>query len=212
MRKLLTAILAMAVALEINAQALSPDVQKAFDACLALAKASGSANTAGLISANNAFKLCNTAEYRTLKVLTKDIPSADGHFVWDEDFVDALIKNRQVREFAQRYVSARCKRSTTTKVAAYTKTLTAHALSSTSFLLAASGRQNLCVIAEPGGAVTMKIHDITNDVYYNDTDNVNDGEAFRKRVFDLPNDVRCELEVKIVNCTDKEISFVIIGD
>ena len=83
---------------------------------------------------------------------------------------------------------------------------------STTYTLVAKGTQYVAVVTEPKGLVTLRIHDKTNDKWYNDTDDVNIGRFSRVLTLDLPKDKNSLLEIEIINTSKKNISFVIIGN
>ena len=211
MKKLFFLTLLVLMSVSLKAQSLSSEMQKVYDACYSMSLAVGSANTAGLKSANDVFRKLETKEFN-VRFETDDIPSLDGHFVWDEVFVDSLVAGRDVRKFAQQYAKSRSARSTSQKGNIVTKTYVARAESGAKFTFKCRGRQELSVIAEPGGMITLRIHDRTNDVWYNDDENVKSGQRSRTKIFDLPQDKLCVLEVEVINCSKNDISFVVISN
>ena len=86
---------------------------------------------------------------------------------------------------------------------------------STKYNFFSKGHQELAVVAENGGLVTMKIH-VTNsaglDVRHDDTKSVKRGLPQRKTSFELPTDRRNTVELEVVNCGNKDISFVVISN
>ena len=70
-------------------------------------------------------------------------------------------------------------------------------------------------MAEPGGLITLKIH-VTNsaglDKRFDDSDDIKKGRQQRKVSFDLPSDRRNVIELEVINCTRKDISFVVISN
>lgn len=96
-----------------------------------------------------------------------------------------------------------------------TKTCFVKAGKSTKYTFTSRGHQELAVVAEAGGLVTMKIH-VTNNVgldkRYDDTKNVRKGEPHRKTSFELPTDCKNLVELEIVNCCEKDCSFVVISN
>ena len=77
------------------------------------------------------------------------------------------------------------------------------------------GHQEIAVIAEPGGLITLKIH-VTNSAGLNkkfdDTIDIKKGQQQRTASFDLPSDRRNVVELEVVNCIQKDISFVVINN
>lgn len=198
----------------LKAQNLSPAMQAVYDACLQLQSSINAGSTAGLRDANQQLKECNPSHFSSLKIVDEDqLPSLNGHFVFDYEFVDSLIVNRWVYEFAERYAERCAVRSTSSdKGKVFMRTCMAAANSSTRLTFRSRGHQELAVVAEPGGLVTLHVHDTTNDTWYNDKIKVKKGLPSRALVFDLPTDKRCALEVEVINISDKNISFVVISN
>lgn len=209
----ITAIIAL-LAFCLKAQELSPEMQAVYDACLQLQSSINAGSTAGLRDANQQLKECNPAYFSSLKIVDKEqLPSLNGHFVFDYEFVDSLIVNRIVYDFAERYAERCSVRGTSSgKDKVFTKTCMAGAKSSTLLTFKSRGHQELAVVAEPGGLVTLRVHDTTNDTWHNDKIKVKKGLPSRALVFDLPTATRNELEVEVINLSKKDISFVIISN
>lgn len=199
----------------LKAQNLSPEMQAVYDACMQLQSSINAGSTAGLRDANQQLKACNPAYFSSLHVVNEDqLPSLNGHFVFDYEFVDSLIINRAVYEFAENYAERCAERGTSSsnKDKVYMRTCMACASSSTQLTFRSRGPQELAVVAEPGGLITMRVHDTTNDKWYNDTKQVKKGQPSRALVFDLPTDKRCTLEVEVINKSNENISFVVISN
>lgn len=206
---LLTAIICIGIVAK--AQPTS-EVQAAIDACLALRAAIGSGSTEGLKQANNALKACDVQPFNKLRRRDERLPSLKGHFVFEPEFIDSLIQNRKVYKFAQRYADRSVQRATSSSGKVFSKTCMVKGKTSTTYTLPAKGIQYIAVVTEPKGLVTLRIHDKTNDKWYNDTDDVNTGHPSRIQTLDLPNDKESLLEIEIINTSKKDISFVIIGN
>ena len=196
----------------VGAQQLSAEMQAAYNACLKMRSAIGAGSQTGLKAASKAFKMCNTKNFGVLRCLSKNPLPLDGHFVFDDVFVDSLIAGRDVYQFAQRYAKSRSVRGASSSGVIFDKTCAVRKSSSVKYLLVSKGRQELAFVTEPGGMITIRIYDKTNDRWYNDTKDVKKGQLSRYHVFDLPTDRRCTLEIEIINTVDKDISFVILGN
>lgn len=96
-----------------------------------------------------------------------------------------------------------------------TKTVLVKASSSYKYKFSTRGHQELGVVAEAGGRITLRIH-VTNssglDVWYNDTKKIKEGEQSRKIAFDTPKDKRSVVELEIINCIKKDVSCVVISN
>ena len=96
-----------------------------------------------------------------------------------------------------------------------TKTCNIKANQSVKYSFASKGHQELAVVAEPGGLITLKIH-VTNtkglDQRFDDVIDIKKGRQQRKASFDLPSNVRNSVELEIINCTNSNISCVVISN
>jgi hypothetical protein len=190
----------------------TPEVQATIDACLALRAAIGAGSNEGLKQANKALKACDVQPFNKLRCREEQPPSLNGHFVFETEFVDSLIQNRKVYKFAQQYADRSVKRATSSSGKVFAKTCMVKGKKSITYTLVAKGTQYIAVVTEPKGLVTLRIHDKTNDKWYNDTDDVNTGRPSRIQTLDLPKDKNSLLEIEIINTSKKDISFVIIGN
>ena len=206
---LLTAIVCIGIG--VKAQQTTPEVQAAIDACLALRSAVGAGSNEGLKQANKALKACDVQPFSKLRCRDEQ-PSLKGHFVFEPEFVDSLIQNRKVYKFAQQYADRSAQRATSSSGKVFAKTCMVKGKKSTTYTLPAKGTQYIAVVTEPKGLVTLRIHDKTNDKWYNDTDDVIIGRPSRILTLDLPKDKNNLLEIEIINTTKKDISFVITGN
>ena len=207
---LLTAVLFIGIVAK--SQQLTPEVQATIDACLALRAAVGAGSNVGLKQANKALKASDVKPFNKLRCREEQQPSLQGHFVFDQEFVDSLIQNRKVYKFAQQYADRSAQRATSSSGKVFAKTCMVKGKKSITYTLVAKGTQYISVVTEPKGLVTLRIHDKTNDKWYNDTDDVNIGRPSRIQTLDLPKDKNCLLEIEIINTSKKDMSFVIIGN
>lgn len=189
----------------------TPEVQATIDACLALRAAVGAGSNEGLKQANKALKACDVQPFSKLRCRDEQ-PSLKGHFVFEPEFVDSLILNRKVYKFAQQYADRSAQRATSSSGKVFAKTCMVKGKKFTTYTLPAKGTQYIAVVTEPKGLVTLRIHDKTNDKWYNDTDDVNIGRPSRILTLDLPKDKNSLLEIEIINTSKKDMSFVIIGN
>ncbi len=194
------------------AQKFSDEMQAVYDACMKMRNAIGSGNIVGLRAANKAFKKCDTGHFGVLRSFNREPLSLNGHFVFDDVFVDSLIAGRNVYGFAQRYAEDRTIRSTSSSGKIFDRTCLVGKMSGVKYSMPAKGRQELAVVTEPGGMVTLRIYDKRHDKWYNDTEDVKNGRISRRMVIDLPENETSILEIEVINTTEKDISFVIIGN
>lgn len=213
MKKKLISLLLLLQTLSAVAQHLSDKTQIVFDACLKLRTAIASGNTTGLRSANKVLKECDVLPFSSLRCNDEYPLSLSGHFVFNEDFVDSLIAGRNVYEFAQRYASPSGVRGASSKRKVYMKTCAVKGNASSKYTFQCRGPlQELAVVTEPGGLVTLRVHDKTNNKWHNDTKKVKKGMESRIMTFELPTEKRCIVELEIINCGKKDCSFVVISN
>ena len=212
---LLAIVVLILMAQDMSAQLqLSTEMRKVFDVCWALRMAISTGNTTGLKSANEDFKKCKVKDFFTLCQQKSDIVSLNGHFVWDEVFVDSLIVGRNVRKFAQRYAEKRARRGTSGsgRNRVYIKSSAVKKNGKAKFTFPSSNHQELVVITEPQGKISLRVHCKKTKKWYNDDEDVNDGRAYRQQIFDIPKGVKDTVEVEVINCGNNDISFVIISN
>lgn len=212
---LLTALLLMPAFGNIGwAQSPTPagSIQAAFEACTDMRSAIGTGSNPALQAANQALKACNPESFDNFTSLTGEEPSLDGHFIFNTTFVDSLLEERDVYRFAQRYANDRTHRATVSQGGIYLKNCLVRASSSSKYTFSARDVQELAVVTEPGGSVTLRIYDKTRGKWYNDTENVTTGQPARYRVIELPANTLTTLEVEIINTADKDISLVVISN
>ena len=143
----LAIVVLILMAQDMSAQSqLSAEIQKVFDACLALRAAISTGNTTSLKSANEDFKKCKVKDFFSL--CPQEFPS--------------------------------------------------------------SNHQELVVITEPQGKISLRVHCKKTKKWYNDEEDVNDGRAYRQQIFDIPKGVKDTVEAEVINCGNNDISFVII--
>lgn len=197
----------------LKAQTLSPEVQTTYDACLSLQSAINTGSNTDLRAANKLLKESNPQDFSSLRIVGDEQFSLNGHFVFDYEFVDSLIVNRKVFNFAQRYAERASERGTSsTSGIVFTKTCLVKGKSSTKFTYTSRGHQELAFVAEPGGMINVQVHDKTHDMRYKDPNKENKGKPSRILVFDLPTDKRSSIEVEVINKAKKDISFVVISN
>lgn len=193
-------------------QNFSANMQAAYEACLRMRKAIGTGSQTSLKAANEAFTACETKTFDALRCLTPTPLPLDGHFVFDEIFVNDLIEGRDVYKFAQKYAKREKKRGISSSGQIFDKNCAVRSLSSVKYSFPSKGLQELAVVTEPGGLITLRIYDKTNDKWYNDTEDVKKGRESRCITINLPEDKRNILEIEIINTVNKDISFVILSN
>lgn len=212
MRKLLLFVFVIIV---ISCQAqdrLNKEMQAVFDACWAMRTAISSGNKTGLQSANNAFRQCRTHHFSLLRPNNANVISVNNHFVWDEIFVDSLIAGKNARIFAQRYADSRAMRGTSNRGGIAIRTCAVKGKKKATFTFTSKDHQELAVIAEPKGKITLRVHCKKTNIWRKDDKNPKIGEDYRIIVFDIPRGVTDTVELEVTNCVKDDISFVIISN
>lgn len=220
MKKIALIVISVFCALNISAQEVTfgkKGIQAVMDACIALRDAVATGDTLAIRQSANDLKAVGTVSFNSLRCKDESIPSLDGHLVFDEAFADSLASGNtsvyhKANEMNKR-VSAY--RGQTADGSYLTKTCLVKAGQSAKYTFASKGHQELAVVAEAGGLVTMKIRVTNNaglDRRYDDTQNVKTGLPQRKTSFNLPMNRKNIVELEIINCGNKDCSFVVISN
>lgn len=191
-------------------------IQAIIDACISMRDAVAAGDTAAIRQSGQDLKASGVTSFNSLRCKDDSIASLNGHLVFDEAFADSLAAgNTSVYDKADDMNRSTAHRGQTADGSYLTKTCFVKAGKSTKWSFASKGHQELAVVAEAGGLVTMKIH-VTNsaglDQRFDDTKYVKKGMSQRKTSFELPKDRRNTVELEIVNCGAKDCSFVVISN
>ena len=214
MKRLLSCLCVLVLGTGAFAQTLTKEMSELLEVCQIIRDAIEAGSTTVLSSANEQLKKMDVDYFRSLRVLDDSPLSLNGHLVFDTIFLDSLIVNRKVYEFSEKYEVYRSYRhrgsSSTGKL--FSRTLAVAPDSSIRFSMVSRGLQELAFVTEPGGLVTVRIHDVTHDHWYNDTKDVRKGQPFRSFSFSLPDAEASRLEVEVINCSEKAISFTVLSN
>lgn len=202
MRKVILLILGFIVSASINAQETDVVLHKigpVTDVFIALRDAAARNDTTAISN--------STEKLRTL----------DLEYMHDMICIDS-VEVMSISSFADTIIdeiSKRKDRGETADGSYRTRTCFIKSGSSSRYELSSKGHQELAVIAEGGGLITLKIH-VTNrhglDVRYDDIKNVKTGLPQRRVSIDLPENTRNIIELEIVNCGSKDCSCVLISN
>ena len=203
----------------VSAQERSTDslsIQEAIDACINLRDAVSINDTAAIRQSANELKDLQIGNFKTLRCKDDTIYSLNGHLVFDENFADSIMFNSNAYRNADEInKTTESVRGQNANGSISSKSCCVKAMSSTTYTFRAKGYQELAVVAEAGGLVTMRIH-VTNsaglDERHDDTKDVTKGQSYRKTSFDLPTTTSNLVELEVVNCVNKDISFVVISN
>lgn len=219
MKKIVIIILSILCSFSAYAQDATNDsmeIQAVIDACISMRDAVAAGDTAALRQSAQDLRTAGTSNFTSLRCKDDSIASLNGHLVFNEAFADSLVAgNISVYGKADDMNRSTAHRGQTADGSYLTKTCFVKAGKSTKWTFASKGHQELAVVAEAGGLVTMKIH-VTNtagfDIRFDDTKSVKKGLPQRKTSFELPTDRRNTVELEIVNCGQKDCSFVVISN
>lgn len=219
MKKTVLTILSVVCTFSAYAQESSTDnmtIQGVIDACISMRDAVAAGDTAAIRQSGQDLKASGVTSFNSLRCKDDSISSLNGHLVFDEAFADSLASgNTSVYDQADDMNRSSAHRGQTADGSYLTKTCFVKAGKSTKWTFASKGHQELAVVAEAGGLVTMKIR-VTNsagfDRRYDDIKSVKAGLPQRKTSFELPTDKRNTVELEVVNCGKKDCSFVVISN
>lgn len=219
MKHLILFILSVCCTMNVLAQDKKSDcmeIQAVIDACIAMRDAVAKGDTAAIRQSANDLKSAGATNFSSLRCKDDSIASLRGHLVFDEAFADSLASgNASVYDKADDMNRSTAHRGQTSDGSYLTKTCFVKAGKSTKWTFVSKGHQELAVVAEKGGLVTMKVH-VTNsaglDRRFDDTKSVKAGLPQRKTSFELPTDRRNTVELEVLNCGKKDISFVVISN
>ena len=211
MKRLFASTLLLTFCILSQAQNFSDDFNRVYQACLELRSASMTGSFSLMKSAATELKAVEPRYFSTLKCLDDAKLSLDGHFIFDYEFVDSLVVNKKVYSFAQTYSEKGANRYVSNNKKIFMKTCCVGAMSSSRYSFVSQKTQELAVVADGHGLINLRVYDKTNQIWYNDDQDLNTGLPSRTRVFDIGRGYAV-LELEIINKTDKDISFVIISN
>lgn len=195
-----------------NAQTLSAPMENAIEACVNLSNAIETMTTSQLRFANNQLKAAVIVDFGDLWLEKGKDLNVDGHFIFDEEFVDSLIVNRKVIDFSSRYAKKRSSRSSTGVNGRIKMTTKALKAGQKSVWKTVNHRTaEYAIVAEPGGLFTMTIRDDKGNALYVETSNNKKGKPVRKATIQLP-DKATRIYIEIKNNGKTDASFALLGN
>ena len=205
--------------IEINRQQESMikkmQLKPVYDAVIALRDAIAAKDTFGIRKAAN--ELQGRTSYFSSLRNADDSNSVPSNIIYREENskTDSIISNMDKNLLSDIIEKSSTWGGQTADNHLLTKTCFVKANQSTKYKFASKGHQEIAVVAEPGGLITLKIH-VTNsaglDKRFDDTIDIKKGRQQRTASFDLPSDRRNVVELEVVNCTQKDFSFVVISN
>lgn len=193
----------------------SLDIQAVIDACISMRDAAAAEDSAAIRQSAFELREAGVKDFSILRCSDDTIASLNGHLVFNDEFADSLADNPAVYDNADEFRRTNTHRGVTANGSYFTKTGMAKAGQSTKYTFVSRGYQELAVVAEAGGLVTMRIHATNNsglDQRYDDTKLVKKGMPQRKTSFTLPSDKKNTVELEVINCGNKDCSFVVISN
>lgn len=192
-------------------QSMSLDMKNAFDACVAIRSAIASGSRQNLFYANSIFKKYDTTPFYSLRRTDDKVLSLDGHLVFNTDFIDSLLAGKDIYPYAQRFSNDFARRGKAAFGKIFIKNCVVGGNNSSKYRFYSKGYQELAIVTEPGGMITLRVYDKTNDKWYTDTKDIKRGMATRFISFDS-GEKKVTLEIEIINATSKDVSFVVLSN
>lgn len=191
-------------------------IQSAIDAYIMLVKSVESNDSLALLQAKYAMEECKLSDFTLLRSHNNEEESLNGHLVFSAEFADSLANGKDAYGNADMYNKREVVRGQTSSGRIFTRTCFVNAKGKSVYSFSSCGRQELAVVAEPGGRITTRVHAVNRfkgiNEWHNDTADVAKGRNSRKTAFTLPNKPKTTVTLEIVNCTNKDISVVVISN
>ena len=192
-------------------------IQAAIDACLLLAESAKSKDTIALQKAKGAMEACKLSNFGSLRSQNRDEnESLEGHLVFNVAFADSLANGKDAYKNAGNINRSSTHRGQMQPGEILTKTCFIKAKGKSIYTFPSHDRQELAVVAEPGGLITTRVHTVNKtkgiNEWHNDTVDVAKGRNSRKKAFNLPSRPRSQVTLEITNCTNKDITVVVISN
>lgn len=192
------------------------DIQAVIDACITMRDAVAKGDSDAIRKSSELLRATGVISFNTLQCKDDSVASLNGHLVFDEAFADSLASgNTTIYDKADEMNRNKVDRGQNPNGSYRAKTFYVEAGQSSKYSFNSKGHQELAVVAEAGGLVTMKIR-VTNkaglDRRFDDRDYVHQGLPQRKTAFDLPTKISNRIQLEIFNCGNKGCSFVVISN
>ena len=192
-------------------------IQAAIDACLLLAESSVSNDTVSIRKAKEAMQECNLSDFGSLRSQNRDEnESLEGHLVFNVAVADSLANGKDAYKNADNINRSSTHRGQVQAGGILTKTCFIKANGKSLYTFNSRDRQELAVVAEPGGLITTRVHAVNKTMgineWHNDTVDVSKGRNSRKTAFNLPHSPKSQVTLEITNCTNQDITVVVISN
>lgn len=192
-------------------------IQSAIDACIMLAESVEKGDAATIRKAKEAMQECDLSYFGSLRQQNREEnESLEGHLVFNVAFADSLAEGKNPYKDADNINRSNIHRGQMQSGQILTKTVFVKANNKSVYTFNSHDRQELAIVAEPGGLVTTRVHVVNEQAgineWHNDTADVAKGRSNRKTAFTLPHTPKSQVMLEITNCTNKDISVVVISN
>ena len=178
------------------------DIERAYNAYIMLRDAAAAEDVEVLGRVAGKIDCLSIEPFDSLMVQDGAAQSLQGHLVFNAQFARNLSWGENAYQNADSLSADDNRRGEYADGKIRSKTCFIQAGGSRKYTFSSSGYQEIAIVAEQGGMVTMKIH-VTNskglNVRYDDQDDVKKGRPQRKRTFTLPTDCTSIVELEIIN-------------
>lgn len=187
------------------------------DAYLALAKAAESNDLEALKRSSEAIKSCHITDFALLECIEGDDScSFNGHLIYNEFFADSLANGKNAYDFSDIIKNGSEERGPKSTGNYLGKHCLVKARGKNVYKFLTSGYQELLIMAEPKGKITTRVHVINKtkniDKWFNDKGDLPCGRNLRQKVLPLPETPYSTVILEVINCCDKNISFVVVSN
>ncbi|MDE7381841.1 MAG: hypothetical protein K2N03_06935 [Muribaculaceae bacterium] len=190
---------------------LSKEMEEAVDICKSISDGFLTYDLAKIKNGNERLKKIGINDWSTLHLSKGKELNINGHLLFDEVFLDSIIKNHKHIVFAQKYLKQRGVRGVSSgrksKIKMTTKGLPAGGAAS--WKASGSNSAEIALVAEPRGLLTMTIRDEKGKSLFTETVKNKKGDSVRKIKVTLPK-TRTRFFIEVKNYGDAT-SFALIS-
>lgn len=194
---------------QVFAITLSSNMEKVITACQQLPSAAATANADQMRNFSKTVKLLDIGELDDMRLEKGTEISLDNHLLFDDEFVDSLIVNRKVINYASKYAKRRSNRGSSRGASLKMTTKALKGNSSATWKMVRRGDFEMAVVGEYNARFTVTVFDEKGKVIYTEKVNNKKGEPVRRISLKLP-DKGTRINVKVQNTTGTDSSFAII--
>ena len=194
---------------QINDRLVFDEVVRLF---CSLREAYGSRDTQLLSKINEELKKYEVSYIQGIDCISNDEPSLEGHLIFDTEYIDYLIQSIPAANFEKYYKQYKSVRGAVDATAICTKTFAVRAYGKTRLKYCDyGGWSEFAIITEPGGLVNVVIRNKTLGTTRELNENTGKGSPLCQFPQIYEEGKFNEVEIDVINCTDKDISFVVVS-